>query len=62
MPDKTREEMIVEIVAIYRQLRELKVFPREIKLNKASDEELEIEIEAVGDQLKRRKEFLGVEI
>ena len=62
MPGKSRDEMISEIVHIYRELRRHTVFPKEIRLHKASDEDLETELEAVSDQLKQRKKWLGVEV
>lgn len=41
--------MIAEINHLYAELRKLEVFPRAINFAKASDEDLETELEAVGD-------------
>ena len=61
MPGKSRDELISEIVEIYRELRTYTVFSKEINLGRASDEDLEAELEMVGDQLKQRKKWLGVD-
>jgi len=62
MPGKSRDELISEIVEIYRELRTYTVFSKEINLGRASDEDLEAELEMIGDQLNRRKKWLGVEV
>lgn len=61
MPDKPSDELINKIKNLYAELRKLEVFPKAINFGKASDAQLETELEAVGEQLIRRKKFLGVE-
>lgn len=56
----SEDELISAIVAVYDELRELKVIPQQINLKRASLEQLESELEAVADQLAQRKRFLGV--
>lgn len=60
--DKTPEELrlINEIEALHDELRKLDVYPERIPFSKLGVEGLEIELDAVGEQLKTRKRFLGV--
>lgn len=58
--DKTADELIAEIFAVQDELVKLDVRRERINLRKMSVEDLEFELEAVGEQLKTRKRFLGV--
>lgn len=60
MSNKSTDELTAEIKAIYDELIRQGVFPKRINLTNASFEVLEAELEAVGDQLERRKKWLGV--
>ena len=61
MPDISREELILQIRAIWDELVILKVHPEYINFAKYSTEDLEKEFETYDDQLKARKRFLGVD-
>ncbi len=59
MPE-TRDELIAAIRSLQDELCELKVKREYINFRRLKDEDLELELEAVSDQLKTRKRFLGV--
>ena len=61
MTVKTPDELINEIKALNTELLKLGVRPEYINFRRLSFEDLEMEFDAVGEQLKTRKRFLGVE-
>lgn len=60
MQNKTPEDLINEISAVQDELEKLGVRRERINFRRMSAEDLELELEAVGEQLKTRKRFLGV--
>ena len=57
---ETDERLINEISAVQDELEKLGVRRERINFRRLSAEELEVEFDAVGEQLKTRKRFLGV--
>ena len=61
MTNKSPDELIAEIKAVREELAELGVTRHEyINFRRLSAEDLEQELDAVSEQLERRKKFLGV--
>lgn len=57
---KTPDEFINEISAVRIELEKLGVPPERINLTRMSIDDLEVELDALSEQLKTRKRFLGV--
>lgn len=57
--NRNSEAIINEIRRVYEDLRRLGVKPEYVDLRRLSNEQLTDEFEAVSDQLKTRKRFLG---
>lgn len=60
MADRQTEELIDRIKLLHDELRRLEVKPEYINFKRLSLEGLRAELEAVSEQLERRKRFLGV--
>lgn len=56
----SRENLIEKIWAIQDQLLDLKVFNPRFNPDKKTDSEIADELEALSEQLKTRKKFLGM--
>lgn len=55
-----KQQLITEIEAIHNELYKLKVIPEKIQFAKLEIDDLEMELEAVTEQLKTRKRFLRI--